>query len=37
MVTSSSYKVVSVCFLVYGNVFTLSVPFQGLKKSRARS
>ena len=35
--TSSSDKVVSGCLLVYGDVFTASRPFQGLKKLRARS
>ena len=37
MLTSSSDKVISICLLVYRNVFTMSVPFRGLKKSRARS
>ena len=32
ILTSSSDKVVSGCLLVYGNVFTARIPFQGLKK-----
>jgi len=32
MLTNSSDKVVSGCLLVYQNVLTVSVPFQGLKK-----
>ena len=30
MLTNSPDKVVSGCFLVYGNVFTVSVPFQAV-------
>ena len=33
ILTSSSDKVASGCLLVYRNVFTASIPFQGLKKN----